>query len=69
MERELLEEMVVQQRQKLFLFAKRIVSCITPDDLLQPQDFPELEMHPEFRYEEGVLAGMQAALAAIYQLR
>jgi hypothetical protein len=30
---------------------------------MQPNDFPELENHPFFRYEEGVLEGLQSALA------
>jgi len=29
--------------------------------LLQPNDFPELENHPLFRYEEGVLEGILTA--------
>jgi hypothetical protein len=32
---------------------------------MQPFDFPELENHPEFRYEEGVLAGLLTAYAAL----
>ena len=61
----LLEEMVAQQRARLMEMGRRLVPTLTPEDLLQPNDYPELEFHPLFRYEEGVLEGLQAALAAI----
>jgi hypothetical protein len=35
---------------------------------LQPNDFPELEHHPHFRYEEGILDGMQVVRSALYAL-
>lgn len=54
-------ELIEGQKQKLYLIAKRIIPSITPEDLLQPNDFPLLENHPEFRYEEGVLHGFLAA--------
>jgi hypothetical protein len=61
-----LQEMIAWQKEKLLAVAKRLVPHITSDDLLQPQDFPELDHHPDFRYEEGMLVGMQTVLAAIY---
>ena len=64
-----LQEMIAQQKQKLLSFAKRLIPHITSDDLLQPQDFPDLELHPDFRYEEGVLVGMETALAALYAFK
>jgi hypothetical protein len=60
----LFEELVAQQRKKLFKFARELVPQITPDDLLQPNDFPELEHHPLFRYEEGILEGLLTAQMA-----
>ena len=62
---EIFEEMISYQQGKLLNLAKEILPHITEDDLLQPFDFPELERHPDFRYEEGVLAGMQTAIMAI----
>lgn len=62
---ELLDELIQGQRQKLLSTARRIVPHIIEDDLLQPNDFHELEFHPHFRYEEGVLHGLQAAKAAL----
>ena len=61
-----LEQMIESQRKKLFAIANRLIPHITADDLLQPQDYPELETNPEFRYEEGILAGLETALAALY---
>ena len=62
---ELIQELINGQKKKLFSSAKRIVPHITPDDLLQPNDFPELELHPHFRYEEGILDGLQVAETAL----
>ena len=60
----LFNEMIEGQKAKLLQIAKRIVPQVIEDDLLQPNDFPALENHPIFRYEEGVLHGLQAAKAA-----
>ncbi len=66
--KQLLDEMIAQQKVKLLKMARRIVPHITEEDLLQPNDFPELEGHPHFRYEEGVLGGLLAARAALLSL-
>lgn len=60
-----LESLVEYHKKKLFEFGRRIVPYITPEDILQPNDFPELENHPEFRYQEGVLAGIHEAIVAL----
>ena len=62
----LLEQLIEGQKGKLLQSAKRIVPHISSDDLLQPNDFPELEFHPHFRYEEGILDGIQVVRAAVY---
>lgn len=61
----LLDELIEGQKKELLKTARRIVPFATDDDLLQPNDFTELEGHPHFRYEEGVLHGFQAAKAAL----
>jgi hypothetical protein len=61
----LLNELIASQKKQLFSVASRIVPNVTEDDLLQPNDFPQLEKHPEFRYEEGVLHGFLATAAAL----
>jgi hypothetical protein len=58
------DELVEGQRKKMFRLAETIVPHITLDDLLQPNDFFELEHHPLFRYEEGVLEGILSARMA-----
>ena len=60
----MLEEMIEQQRAKLLKLGREIIPHLTSDDVLQPNDFPELENHPVFRYEEGILAGLLAAQIA-----
>lgn len=60
----LFDELVDGQRIKLLNFARRIIPNLTKDDLLQPNDFPELEHDPLFRYEEGVLEGLLTARMA-----
>lgn len=62
---EMVDQMVLMQRRKLLSLARLVLPGFTGDDLLQPQDFPELESDPEFRYEEGILHGMESVLAAL----
>lgn len=62
---ELFEELISAQQKKMQLIAERILPNITADDLLQPNDFPQLENHPLFRYEEGVLEGLLSARMAL----
>ncbi len=64
----LIGEMIARQNAKLLACAKRIVPTVTADDLLQPNDFPALENHAEFRYEEGILSGMQTVQMALIAL-
>lgn len=64
----LLEELKKHQQEVVLKTGRRIVPHLTPEDALQPNDFPELENHPSFRYEEGVLAGILTVEAAISSL-
>lgn len=59
------DELIDYQKKKLLQEGKRILPHITSDDILQPNDFPELENSPHFRYEEGLLSGIQMAKSAI----
>jgi hypothetical protein len=61
----LLDELIENQKRELLKNARVFAPGVTDDDLLQPNDFPELEFNPHFRYEEGVLHGFQAAKAAL----
>ncbi|HEX4839167.1 MAG TPA: hypothetical protein VFU89_01855 [Rhabdochlamydiaceae bacterium] len=58
------DELITLQRKKVLNCALRILPHLTEDDILQPNDFPELEMNPHFRYEEGVLEGLMTARMA-----
>lgn len=61
----ILEELIRFQREVLLKCGRRVIPHLTSDDILQPNDFPELELNPHFRYEEGVLSGMLAVQAAL----
>lgn len=60
----LFEELIREQEKKVRNAAHAILPHLTDDDLLQPNDFPQLDNHPYFRYEEGVLEGMRTARMA-----
>jgi len=64
MSESLFDELVAQQEERVFKMAEKIIPNITRDDVMQPNDFPELENHPFFRYEEGVLEGLRTARMA-----
>lgn len=61
----LLDELIQGQQNQLLACGRRIVPNLTTDDILQPNDFSELENHPYFRYEEGCLAGMLSVQMAL----
>lgn len=65
----ILEEIAGMQRKNLLALGRRIVPTLTPEDMLQPNDYPELDNHPEFRYEEGVLAGVQSVQTALRAIK
>ncbi len=62
---ELFDEMISLQEEKVFKLGQKIVPRLTREDILQPNDFPHLENHPYFRYEEGVLEGLRSAKMAM----
>ena len=60
-----LQEMIKFQREKLLKLAREILPDLTPEDLRNPQDFPELIKDPSFNYEDGLLAGYLAVQIAM----
>lgn len=58
-------EMVEEQKKQLLKLGRSRIPTLTPEDVLQPNDYPELENDPVFRYEEGILAGLQSAYIAL----
>lgn len=61
----LLDEAIIQQRQKVFRIASELRARLGPDDLLNPHDFPELAGDARFNFEDGLLSGLLAAQMAI----
>jgi len=52
------DQMVRQQREKVFNMARRRVPQITAEDVLNPHDYPALARDMDFNFEDGVLAGL-----------
>ena len=65
----LLSEMIEAQRRKTLELARRINPAFSSDDLLQPHDHASLASHPVFQFEDGILAGLLAARAALLARR
>lgn len=61
----LLNEMIEHQKKQLLSLGRKFVPNLTPEDMLQPNDYLILENNPHFRYEEGILAGLQSAQMAL----
>jgi hypothetical protein len=62
------EQLVVEleqgQRRRVLELARRLRPGLTSEDVASPHDFPELR-DADWQYEDGVLAGIQAVLAAV----
>lgn len=61
----LLVKMIEQQREKVLRLARQAVPHISSEDVMNPNDYPELKAHPTFDYEDGILAGLISAQVAI----
>ena len=62
---ELVQEMIVHQQSKVLKIAREILPDATPEDIKNPEDFPELVTDTLFNYEDGILTGyltLQTAL-------
>jgi len=62
---QLYDGMIAQQRAKVLRLAREAVPHISPEDVMNPNDFPELKAHPTFDFEDGILAGLVAAQVAL----
>lgn len=62
---ELLDQMVGGQKARLAALGRRIRPGLAEEDLVSPDDVPQLRDDPHFMYEAGVLAGLLAAQAAL----
>ena len=54
---ELIQELIEHQQAKVLKFAREIVPDATPEDIRNPQDFPDLVADTLFNYEDGILTG------------
>jgi ADP-ribose pyrophosphatase YjhB (NUDIX family) len=61
---DLLAALEAQQTTKVIELARRLRPDLTLEDVRNPHDFPELG-DPDWQYEDGVLTGIQTALAAV----
>ena len=62
---ELIQELIEHQQAKVLKVAREIVPDATPEDIRNPQDFPDLVSDTLFNYEDGILTGyltLQTAL-------
>ena len=61
----LLQGLIEHQQTKVLKVAREIVPDATPEDIRNPQDFPDLVVDSLFNYEDGILTGyltLQTAL-------
>jgi len=65
----LMEQLLQDSQTKMLAVARKIVPYVTSEDILQPNDYPELENDPLFRYEEGIFAGLLSASIALKGLK
>jgi hypothetical protein len=61
----LYDRMIEQQRAKVLRLAREAVPYISSEDVMNPNDFPQLKAHPTFDYEDGILAGLLSAQMAL----
>jgi hypothetical protein len=61
----LLEQMIHQQRGKVLRLAREAIPYLSPEDVMNPNDFPELKAHPTFDFEDGILSGLVSAQVAV----
>jgi hypothetical protein len=62
---QLYERMISQQQAKVLRLAREAVPNISPEELRNPHDFPQLKEHPTFEFEDGILAGLISANVAL----
>ena len=60
-----LERLLDQQREKVVEVALDILPHLTPQEMQDPQDYPEVAGDTMFNYEDGFLAGLISARQAI----
>jgi len=64
----LLEEMISLQEEKVLKIARELIPHLTPEDIRNPHDFPELYNNINFNYEDGILTGYLSIKTALSKL-
>lgn len=62
---QILDEMIMNQREKCLKIARRLNPKLTPDDIMMAFDWPELRDNPEYIWHDGIAAGLESAHAAL----
>ena len=62
---DLLQDLIEQQEAKVVALGRTFVPGLTPEDIRNPHDFPALAASSVFNYEDGILAGLRSAWAAV----
>lgn len=67
---EIFEALISYQTKKVLKLARNHYPNLTPEDIRNPQDFPNLLKDPNFNYEDGILSGyISARIAVIEKLK
>lgn len=61
----LLERIIGQQRDKVMTVALDILPHLQPEEIQDPQDYPEVAADPMFNHEDGLLSGLLSARAVL----
>ena len=61
----LLERIISQQRAKVMAVALDILPHLQPEEIQDPQDYPEVAADTMFNYEDGLFAGLLSARAVL----
>ena len=61
----LMLELTAMQERKVLELACRIHPGVTPEDIRNPQDFPDLAGSAEWNYEDGILTGIKSTHMAL----
>ncbi len=62
---ELMLELIGQQERKVLALGQQIHPGLTPEDIRNPQDFPDLLESSNWNFEDGILAGLKSAHMAL----
>ena len=61
----LFERIISQQRDKVMTVALDILPHLQPEEIQDPQDYPEVAADPMFNHEDGLLSGLLSARAVL----